>query len=53
MKRVLPDKLTTVIGENKILFLFKFIDGLNSDILPKVFPTIEELEEYSHFFDSY
>ena len=38
--------MNTIVEENEKIFIERFIDGLNTDILPHVFPTLPLLGEY-------
>lgn len=52
IKQKLPDYLNDIYeeNENKQTFLEKFIDGLDSELLPKALPKLELLEEFSELF---
>ena len=53
VKQYIPDKLNLAFEEEEKTFMKKFINGLNSDIILKVFPPIALLEQYDKFFEKY
>ena len=53
IKQELPDKLNVIIEEGKQIYIERFINGFNSDILSKDLPTLPSLEEYELLFEHY
>lgn len=52
-KQKLRDNCNLVFEEDKKKFIERFVNELSSDLLVKIFPTLELLDQYEQFFNDY